>query len=44
MYSVYGLDKFYRLFYLRQLLILVKLVKLIREVGKRVEEEGLKEG
>ncbi|MEM4033656.1 MAG: DUF1156 domain-containing protein [Sulfolobales archaeon] len=40
----YGLDKFYRLFNPRQLLTLVKLVKLIREVGKRVEEEKLKEG
>jgi putative DNA methylase len=40
----YGLDKFYRLFNPRQLLTLVKLVKLIREVGRRVEEEKLREG
>jgi putative DNA methylase len=35
---------FYRLFNPRQLLTLVKLVKLIREAGKKVEEEKLKEG
>ena len=41
---VLGADKFYKLFNPRQLLTLVKLVKLIREAGKRVEEEKLKEG
>jgi len=40
----YGFDKWYKLFNPRQLLTLVKLVKLIREVGKRVEEEKLREG
>jgi putative DNA methylase len=41
---IWGYDKFYKLFNPRQLLTLVKLVKLIREVGKRVEEEKLKQG
>ncbi|ADM27561.1 protein of unknown function DUF1156 [Ignisphaera aggregans DSM 17230] len=41
---VWGFDKFYKLFNPRQLLTLVKLVKLIREAGKRVEEEKLREG
>jgi len=36
--------KFYKLFNPRQLLTLVKIVKLIREAGKRVEEEKLKQG
>ncbi|MEM1662499.1 MAG: DUF1156 domain-containing protein [Desulfurococcaceae archaeon] len=36
--------KFFKLFNPRQLLTLVKLVKLIREAGKRVEEEKLKQG
>jgi putative DNA methylase len=40
----YGFDKWYKLFNPRQLLTLVKLVKLIREAGKRVEEEKLKQG
>lgn len=40
----YGANKFYTLFNPRQLLTLVKLVKLIREAGKKVEEEKLKEG
>ncbi|MEM1804297.1 MAG: DUF1156 domain-containing protein, partial [Desulfurococcaceae archaeon] len=40
----WGFDRFYKLFNPRQLLTLTKLVKLIREVGKRVEEERLKEG
>jgi putative DNA methylase len=35
---------FYRLFNPRQLLTLVKLVKLIREAGKKIEEEKLREG
>ena len=38
-----GACKWYQLFNPRQLLTLVKLVKLIREVGKRVEEEKLKQ-
>jgi putative DNA methylase len=37
-------DKFYKLFNPRQLPTLVKLVKLIREAGKRVEQEKIKEG
>jgi putative DNA methylase len=41
---LYGFDKWYKLFNPRQLLTLVKLVKLIREAGKRVEEEKLKQG
>jgi putative DNA methylase len=40
----WGFDKFYKLFNPRQLLTLVKLVKLIREVGHLAEEEKLKEG
>lgn len=40
----YGMNKWYKLFNPRQLLTLVKLVKLIREVGKRVEKEKLAEG
>ncbi|PUA33138.1 MAG: DNA methylase [Zestosphaera tikiterensis] len=42
--TLWGFDKFYKLFNPRQLLTLVKLVKLIREAGKRVEEEKLREG
>jgi putative DNA methylase len=42
--TLWGFDKFYKLFNPRQLLTLVKLVKLIREVGKRVEQEKVKEG
>ena len=41
---IWGYDKFYKLFNPRQLLTLVKLVKLAREAGKRVEEEKLKQG
>jgi len=41
---VYGFDKWFKLFNPRQLLTLVKLVKLIREAGRRVEEEKLKQG
>ncbi len=40
----YGFDKWYKLFNPRQLLALVKLVKLIREAGRRIEEEKLREG
>jgi len=39
-----GATKWYQLFNPRQLLILVKLVKLIREVGRLAEEEKLREG
>jgi putative DNA methylase len=40
----WGNDGWYKLFNPRQLLTLVKLVKLIREVGKQIEQEKLKEG
>jgi putative DNA methylase len=40
----WGFDKFYKLFNPRQLLVLVKIVKLIREVGRLAEEEKLREG
>jgi len=40
----WGFDQWYKLFNPRQLLMLVKIVKLIREVGKNVEEEKLREG
>jgi putative DNA methylase len=41
---ILGAEKWYQLFNPRQLLTLVKLVKLVREAGKRVEEERLKQG
>ncbi|MEM0377678.1 MAG: DUF1156 domain-containing protein, partial [Thermofilum sp.] len=41
---VWGIDKFYKLFNPRQLLTLVKLVKLIRETGKKIEEEKQEKG
>jgi putative DNA methylase len=41
---ILGAEKWYQFFNPRQLLTLVKLVKLVREVGKRVEEEKLREG
>jgi len=41
---VWGFDKFYKLFNPRQLLTLVKLVKLIREAGKQIEGEEVKVG
>jgi len=41
---IYGFDKWFKLFNSRQLLTLIKLVKLIRQVGHAVEEEKLKEG
>ncbi|NAZ33306.1 MAG: DUF1156 domain-containing protein [Pyrobaculum sp.] len=41
---LYGFDKWLKLFNPRQLLVLVKLVKLIREAGRLAEEEKLKEG
>ncbi|MEM4003826.1 MAG: DUF1156 domain-containing protein, partial [Ignisphaera sp.] len=40
----YGFNKWFKLFNPRQLLTLVKLVKLVREAGRRVEEEKLKQG
>jgi len=41
---VYGFNQWYKLFNPRQLLVLVKLVKLIREAGKQIEQEKIKEG
>ena len=41
---LYGMTEWYKLFNPRQLLTLVKLVKLIREVGKQIEQEKVKEG
>jgi len=41
---IWGFNKFYKLFNPRQLLTLVKLVKLIREASKKIEEEKQKEG
>ena len=41
---LYGMTEWYKLFNPRQLLTLVKLVKLIREVGKRIEGGKIKEG
>ncbi|MCC6065791.1 MAG: DUF1156 domain-containing protein, partial [Thermofilum sp.] len=41
---LYGFDKWFKIFNSRQLLILVRLVKLIREAGKRIEGEKLREG
>jgi putative DNA methylase len=38
------MTEWYKLFNPRQLLTLVKLVKLIREVGKQIEQEKVKEG
>ncbi|MEM4062054.1 MAG: DUF1156 domain-containing protein, partial [Desulfurococcaceae archaeon] len=43
-FPVYIVEKWYQFFNPRQLLTLVKLAKLIREAGKRVEEEKLKQG
>ncbi|MCR8501485.1 MAG: DUF1156 domain-containing protein, partial [Crenarchaeota archaeon] len=40
----YGMTEWYKLFNPRQLLTLVKLVKLIREVGKKIEEEKQMKG
>ncbi|MCE4628402.1 MAG: DUF1156 domain-containing protein, partial [Desulfurococcales archaeon] len=40
----YGFDKWFKLFNPRQLLTLIKLVKLIRETGKKIEEEKRREG
>jgi len=41
---IWGFDRFYKLFNPRQLLTLVKLVKLIREAGKKIKEEKQREG
>ena len=41
---LYGMTEWYKLFNPRQLLTLVKLVKLIREAGKQIEQEKVKEG
>ena len=41
---VLGIDKWYQLFNPRQLLTLVKLVKLIREAGKLIEQKKIEEG
>jgi putative DNA methylase len=40
----YNMTEWYKLFNPRQLLTLVKLVKLIREAGKQIEQEKIKEG
>jgi putative DNA methylase len=42
--TLWGFDKFFKLFNPRQLLTLVKLIKLIREAGHLAEEEKLREG
>ena len=41
---IYGFNTWFKLFNPRQLLTLTKLVKLIREAGKEVEKERLKQG
>lgn len=41
---LYGMTKWYKLFNPRQLLTLVKLVKLVREAGKLIEQEKNREG
>jgi putative DNA methylase len=41
---LYGFNKWFKLFNPRQLLTLIKLVELIRQVGHIVEEEKLREG
>lgn len=41
---LYGMTEWYKLFNPRQILTLVKLVKLIREAGKKVEEEKAGDG
>ena len=40
----YTMTEWYKLFNPRQLLTLVKLVKLIREAGKQIEQEKIKDG
>jgi len=41
---VYGFNQWHKLFNPRQLLALVKLVKMIREAGKQIEQNKLEEG
>jgi len=41
---LYGITEWYKIFNPRQLLAFVKLVRLIREAGGKVEEEKIKEG
>jgi putative DNA methylase len=41
---ILGADKWFQFFNPRQLLILSKLIKLIREAGKKIEEKKLREG
>jgi putative DNA methylase len=41
---LYGMTEWYKLFNPRQLTTLVKLVKLIREAGKKIEQEKISEG
>lgn len=41
---LYGMTEWYKLFNPRQLLTLIKLVKLIREAGKLIEKEKIEEG
>lgn len=41
---ILGVEKWYQLFNPRQLLTLIKIERLIHEVGKKVEEEKLSEG
>lgn len=43
-FPTYIITRWYQLFNPRQLITLIKLVKLIRDAGKRIEEEKLKEG
>ena len=40
----WGNDKWFKLFNPRQLLTLIKLVKLIRKMGKQIEKDKLKQG
>jgi len=40
----YGFDKWFKLFNPRQLLVLLKIVKLIRQIGKNIEKEKRREG
>jgi putative DNA methylase len=41
---LYGMIEWYKLFNPRQLLTIVKLIKLMREAGKQIEQEKVKEG
>jgi putative DNA methylase len=42
--KAYGFNKWYQLFNPRQLLIMISLIKLIREITREIEEEKKKEG